>query len=172
MFFSGQILGSPSIQPPVPPPPPPSSVAPPPPHNDFYIPPTTAAASVPFTTTNFLPTGPLLPQLSNNILRPISSNDDPRIHSTVEQSDQSDDEDIDVVKSAFVPIKPASVLLKEIQQQHPDSTVQDKDTIKQQEHNKCDLKAPSSKSIKNMCSPNTKLHSPQTNNTKSVWRPY
>ncbi|KAJ8984349.1 hypothetical protein NQ317_012570 [Molorchus minor] len=97
-----------------------------------------------------------------------------RIHSTVDQSsasEQSDDEDIDVVKSAFVPIKPASVLLQEVQ--HPDSTVQDKDTVK----TKSDLKAPSLRTIKNQpVSPslsNTKItHSSPISTSKSVWRPY
>lgn len=96
-----------------------------------------------------------------------------RIHSTVDQSsasEHSDDEDIDVVKSAFVPIKPANVLLQEIQ--HPDSTVQDKEPRKV----KCELKAPSSRTIKNLSlSPesNTKIRSsPIPSANKSVWRPY
>lgn len=97
-----------------------------------------------------------------------------KIHSTVDQSsasEQSDDEDIDVVKSAFVPIKPANVILQEIQ--HPDSTVQDKESPKV----KCELKAPSSRTIKNLSlspeAPNTKIHgSSIVNTTKSVWRPY
>lgn len=96
-----------------------------------------------------------------------------RIHSTVDQSsasEHSDDEDIDVVKSAFIPIKPANVLLQEIQ--HPDSTVQDKELRKV----KCELKAPSSRTIKNLShSPetNTKIRmSPTASSNKSVWRPY
>ncbi|KAJ8916782.1 hypothetical protein NQ315_005787 [Exocentrus adspersus] len=107
------------------------------------------------------------PQFSSNA-------QETRIHSTVEQSsasDQSDEEDIDVVKSAFMPIKPASVLLQEVQ--HPDSTVDDKESVT----TKCDLKVPSSKSISHLRgspkSPSTKIHSPPTiNTTKSVWRPY
>lgn len=108
------------------------------------------------------------PQLS-------TSAQETRIHSTVDQSsasEQSDEEDIDVVKSAFVPIKPASVLLQEIQ--HPDSTVQDKEPVAA----KCDLKTPSSRCLKNLTvtppkSPNTKIHSPPTiSATKTVWRPY
>lgn len=98
-----------------------------------------------------------------------------RIHSTVDQSSASEhsdgeDEDIDVVKSAFIPIKPANILLQEIQ--HPDSTVQDREPGKV----KCDLKAPSSRTIKNLSlSPeaNTKIRtSPVPSATKSVWRPY
>lgn len=96
-----------------------------------------------------------------------------RIHSTVDQSsasEHSDDEDIDVVRSAFIPIKPANVLLQEIQ--HPDSTVQDKEPRKV----KCELKAPSSRTIKNLSlSPesNTKIRSsPIPSANKSVWRPY
>ncbi|XP_060522205.1 segmentation protein Runt [Cylas formicarius] len=97
-----------------------------------------------------------------------------KIHSTVDQSssDQSDDEDIDVVKSAFVPIKPASVLLQETQ--HPDSTVQDKDPGVV----KTELKAPSSRTIRSLAgnspkSPNTKIETaPTISASKSVWRPY
>lgn len=103
---------------------------------------------------------------------PINSQET-RIHSTVDQSsasEHSDDEDIDVVKSAFIPIKPANVLLQEIQ--HPDSTVQDKEPMKV----KCELKAPSSRTIKNLSlSPesNTKIRtSPIPSANKSVWRPY
>lgn len=94
-----------------------------------------------------------------------------KIHSTVDQSnsEDSDDEDIDVVKSAFQPIKPASAILQEIQ--HPDSTVQDKEPTP-----KCDLKAVSSRKTvlhSSPKSPSTRLHtSPQINATKSVWRPY
>lgn len=99
------------------------------------------------------------------------NHESPKIHSTVDQSnsENSDDEDIDVVKSAFQPIKPASVLLQEVQ--HPDSTVQDKEPTK-----KCELKAPSLKKSAGLSpkSPSaTRIHtSPQINATKSVWRPY
>ncbi|KAK4873558.1 hypothetical protein RN001_012918 [Aquatica leii] len=95
----------------------------------------------------------------------------PKIHSTMDQSnsEDSDEEDIDVVKSAFQPIKSASVLLQEIQ--HPDSTVQDKEPTR-----KCELKSPSSRKNSGLSpkSPSTtKLHtSPQINATKNVWRPY
>lgn len=101
-----------------------------------------------------------------------------RIHSTMDQSSQSensdenedDEEDIDVVKSAFQPIKAASLLLQEIQ--HPDSTVQeerDPTTLV-----KSDLKAPSSRRVivgGSVKSPSTtRIH---TNSTiKQVWRPY
>lgn len=94
-----------------------------------------------------------------------------RIHSTMDQSsasEHSDDEDIDVVKSAFMPIKPANVLLQEIQQ--PDSTVQEPTKVK------CELKAPSSRTIKSLAvSPetNTKIRGSSIASTnKSVWRPY
>lgn len=172
---------------------------------DFYIQPQTAPATQFHHGPNFLPNTlpqfspdlsklpgfelPLRPTLPNPLdqlslrLSPTSNSASPqlsvsaqetRIHSTVEQSsasDQSDDEQIDVVKSAFVPIKPASVLLQEIQ--HPDSTVQDKEPPVA----KCELKAPSSRTIKslNLCpkSPNTKIHSaPTINSAKAVWRPY
>lgn len=102
---------------------------------------------------------------------PLNSRQDTRIHSTVDQSNSelSEDEDIDVVRSAFVPIKPANVLLQEVQ--HPDSTVQDKELPRSE------LKAPSSKSIRQIIESkstnNTKLQtSPTINNKKNVWRPY
>lgn len=104
---------------------------------------------------------------------PLQQPQERRIHSTVDQSstDQSDDEDIDVVKSAFVPIKPASIMLQETQD--PDSTVQDKEPLVKV---KSELKAPSSKNLKNISdhSPNrTKILSPPSiNASKSVWRPY
>ncbi|KAB0793210.1 hypothetical protein PPYR_12830 [Photinus pyralis] len=94
--------------------------------------------------------------------------DSPRIHSTVDHSnsENSDDEDIDVVKSAFQPIKPANILLQEIQ--HPDSTVQDKEPSAK-------LKSPASRKPHSPKSPSaTKItHTPsQINATKNVWRPY
>ncbi|CAH1996581.1 unnamed protein product [Acanthoscelides obtectus] len=168
--------------------------------HDFYVQPPAPAAAPTFhpVAANFLPSLPVFPQdlhkpgsfdlalrpmvstSSEQRLSPISNSDSPqlsssaqetRIHSTVDQSssasEHSDDEDIDVVKSAFVPIKPANVLLQEFQ--HPDSTVQDKEpSVK----SKCELKAPSSRSIRNVTtSPNTKLHT-SGSTTKSVWRPY
>ncbi|KAF5270175.1 hypothetical protein FQR65_LT05655 [Abscondita terminalis] len=109
--------------------------------------------------------------VSPQINRIRNIQDSPKIHSTMDQSnsDNSDEEDIDVVKSAFQPIKSASVLLQEIQ--HPDSTVEDKEPSR-----KCELKSPSSRKNSSLSpkSPNTtKLRtSPQINATKSVWRPY
>lgn len=69
-----------------------------------------------------------------------------------------------MVKSAFVPIKPASVVLQEVQ--HPDSTVEEPVKVK------CELKAPSSR--KTSASPtSTKIGSGGGNgNSKTVWRPY
>lgn len=155
-------------------------------NGEFYIPPQPQF----HPQHNFLPPNGILPQLSleSPLIRPtvnpldqlslrispVSNSQSPtaqetKIHSTVDQSnsENSEDEDIDVVKSAFVPIKPANLILQEVQ---PDSTVQDK------ELKKVDLKAPSSKSIKNLVedkSPNTKIHHQQEiTATKSVWRPY
>ncbi|KAK9883384.1 hypothetical protein WA026_001559 [Henosepilachna vigintioctopunctata] len=102
--------------------------------------------------------------------KPPSVPQETEIHSTVDHSnsEMSEDEDIDVVKSAFVPIKPANILLQEIQ--HPDSTVQEEPSKKNE------LKAPSSKNLKQTVadkSPNTRLQTyPTINATKSVWRPY
>lgn len=91
---------------------------------------------------------------------------DSRINSStsdVEHDNNDEEEDeIDVVKSAFHPIKAASLLLQEIQ--HPDSTV------KEEPVRKCDLKAPVSRKISTIVpqkSPATKIHT-----TKNVWRPY
>ncbi|XP_045476389.1 segmentation protein Runt [Harmonia axyridis] len=115
----------------------------------------------------------LSPMSSTLSVSPQPSNvqQETKIHSTVDQSasEPSEDEDIDVVKSAFVPIKPANVMLQEIQ--HPDSTVQDK------ELSKSELKAPSSRTVRQLIdskSPSsTKLQSAPTISTKkSVWRPY
>nr|XP_023025620.1 segmentation protein Runt [Leptinotarsa decemlineata] len=106
------------------------------------------------------------PQLSVNA-------QETRIHSTMDQSSGSasedSEEDIDVVKSAFLPIKPASVLLQEIQ--HPDSTVQDKEPAKSEQ------KSLISRTVKPICSNsnslNTKLKSSATVGAiKAVWRPY
>lgn len=151
--FPGQ-LPAPQVQPP----------------NDFYLPPPANQPS-PFHTTNFLPGSGLLPpfppkpsfhplpnpmeQLSLR-LSPASTDKEQTIHST--NSENSDDEDIDVVKSAFVPIKPASVMLQEVQV-HPDSTVEE--PVK----TKCELKAPTSRKTS---SPPTKLGG----GNKTVWRPY
>lgn len=92
-------------------------------------------------------------------LSPSSTDKEQTIHST--NSENSDDEDIDVVKSAFVPIKPASVMLQEVQQ-HPDSTVEEPVKVK------CELKAPSSR--KSTSPSATRLNN--SNSNKAVWRPY
>ena len=156
-----------------------------PPNGDFYLPPQPQFHPPP----NFLPPNGLVPQLPLNepsLLRPslgpmdqlslrispVSNSQSPtaqetKIHSTVDQStsENSDDEDIDVVKSAFVPIKPGTLILQEVQ--HPDSTVQDK------ELKKSELKAPSAKSIKSLVEEkSTKIHGQDITAAKSVRRPY
>ncbi|RZC40671.1 Runt domain containing protein [Asbolus verrucosus] len=143
-----------------------------PPHN--LLPPNGILPQFPLNDPSLMRPVPPLEQLNLRI-SPVSNSQSPtaqetKIHSTVDQStsENSDDEDIDVVKSAFVPIKPASLVLQEIQ--HPDSTVQDKELKKNE------LKAPSSRNIKAMTeqkSPSTKIHSPPAISVaKSVWRPY
>lgn len=100
---------------------------------------------------------------------PELSAQETKINSTInDHSSQSEDEEeieIDIdVKSAFVPLKPASEFLKEIQA--PDSTVTDEGFLKKK------LKSPSALSVRSM-SPNTKIHSsPSLNQPKAVWRPY
>lgn len=158
--------------------PPPAPAVPPLHHNNSFITgslpqfPQDLAKTPPFTIGLRPPLPNPLEQLSLTV-SPVCNSEGSRIHSTVDQSsasDNSDDEDIDVVRSAFIPIKPANVLLQEFQ--HPDSTVQDNEPGKV----KCDLKAPSSRTIKNLSlSPeaNTKIQtSPVPSATKSVWRPY
>ncbi|XP_050294953.1 segmentation protein Runt [Anthonomus grandis grandis] len=140
---------------------------------------TVSAQEIKMSPNNILPMPVNADQLSMRI-SPLSvpkpsppQQQERRIHSTVDQSstDQSDDEDIDVVKSAFVPIKPANLILQETQD--PDSTVQDKEP--QVNIVKNELKAPSSKSLKYLAdqTPNrTKILSSPVNSPKSVWRPY
>ncbi|XP_017771016.1 PREDICTED: segmentation protein Runt [Nicrophorus vespilloides] len=99
-------------------------------------------------------------QLSLRLSSPVSNTQSispNRLNSTLDQStsEQSEDEDIDVVKSAFQPIKPASIVLQEIQ--HPDSTV------KEEPLDKMELKAPSSRKLTTLS--NSKPPS-------KVWRPY
>ncbi|KAF5287469.1 hypothetical protein FQA39_LY04097 [Lamprigera yunnana] len=105
---------------------------------------------------------------SPHINRIRNVQESPKINSTMDQSnsENSDDEDIDVVKSAFQPIKSASILLQEVQ--HPDSTVEDKEPSR-----KCEMKSPSSRKDLPISPKSTKIHtSHQINATKSVWRPY
>ncbi|XP_077294093.1 segmentation protein runt isoform X2 [Arctopsyche grandis] len=91
-------------------------------------------------------------------------------------SDDSDEETIEVVKSAFHPARPASLELREVKRrkievgeiQHPDSTVQDKPKIGRNE-----LKSPVMRSRGGSASPtSTKLTSATVSTHKTVWRPY
>ncbi|CAH0564871.1 unnamed protein product [Brassicogethes aeneus] len=111
-------------------------------------------------------------------LSPVSSSQhsetqETKINSTINDHNSShseeEDEEIEIdidVKSAFVPLKPASEFLKEIQA--PDSTTLTEDTSLRKK-----LKSPSALSIRSM-SPSTKIHSSPTslNSSKPVWRPY
>ncbi|CAG9857304.1 unnamed protein product [Phyllotreta striolata] len=138
----------------------------PPPH-DFFIPPPPPPAAFHANPT-FLPQYAPAPELPLRTL-PANQPQETEIHSTMDNqssSEADEEEDIDVVKSAFAPIKSASTLLQEIQ--HPDSTVADK------EPDKCDRRgAPGAlRTVKNVSvsagSPDTKL----TSSIKAVWRPY
>lgn len=88
-------------------------------------------------------------------------------------SEDSDDEHIDVVKSAFVPILRPNTNNSIVG--IPDSTVQDKPII-ESNRQRCELKAPSSRKPVHQIapigprSPETKIKS--TNTQKTVWRPY
>lgn len=102
----------------------------------------------------FLPAPHFAPQVPGYGAPPPPSQPRPeaRVNSTVDPSstDDSDGEDIDVVRSAFTPIKTASR-----ESQHPDSTVQE-----------CPKEAPAE-------APPTKIRSsPVISAPKSVWRPY
>ncbi|XP_065155701.1 segmentation protein Runt [Atheta coriaria] len=98
----------------------------------------------------------------------------PRINSTMDHSNSEhsdDEEDIDVVKSAFQPIKLASQALQEVQvQPAPDSTTVAEEPVRV----KCELKAPSARKSSPITqghkSPSTKIQ--PANATKPVWRPY
>lgn len=101
----------------------------------------------------------------------VNSTDE--LHSNGEDSD---DETIEVVKSAFHPARPASLELRELKRrqmegemQHPDSTVQDRP-----KHGRNELKAPVVRPTRvGSASPtSTKLTSATVSAQKSVWRPY
>lgn len=129
------------------------------------------------TTTSTIPSTDS--RLSPASSRPSSSsppsqnniNSSIEINSTMDHSsDDSDDEQIDVVKSAFEPVTKIEIA---------DSTVQDKPIIVEQIpiRQRCELKAPSSRKPVHETAP-TGPKSPETKiktvkpAQKSVWRPY
>ncbi|KAL1494153.1 hypothetical protein ABEB36_009797 [Hypothenemus hampei] len=135
---------------------------------EFYMSLPPPYPSAPFTPSNFLsPVPPLVPQVSptnsSPQKKPVRPTTEPS--STSEHSD-GDDEDIDVVKSAFVPIKPANVGV--LKAQEADSTIQDHVT-------KNDLKAPSAKNLKNQILQEQKTTRICTasvgNSARPFWRP-
>lgn len=84
-------------------------------------------------------------------------------------SDDSDEEQIEVVKSAFHPTRPANVELQEMKQvQAADSTVTDRPRMRNE------LKAPSQRTTRALStSPtSTKITNSSISTHKSVWRPY
>ncbi|XP_068617823.1 segmentation protein Runt-like [Battus philenor] len=84
-------------------------------------------------------------------------------------SDESDEEPIEVVKSAFHPTRPANVELQEMKQvQAADSTVSDRPRLRNE------LKAPSTRMTRALStSPtSTKISNGTISTHKSVWRPY
>lgn len=103
-------------------------------------------------------------------------------HSSHSSSDDSDDEQIDVVKSAFVPILRPSLTATITTTNTPDSTVKENSPLRDVPMKiKCELKAPSSKklllheraNLEISRSPDTKLKSPTIlQQNKTVWRPY
>lgn len=104
-------------------------------------------------------------------------------HSSHSSSEDSDDEQIDVVKSAFVPILRPSLSATITTTTTPDSTVKEQSPSREiPQKIKCELKAPSSKKLSlhdrpsqdGSQSPDTKItKSPTiTQQHKTVWRPY
>ncbi|XP_059052591.1 segmentation protein Runt-like [Achroia grisella] len=84
-------------------------------------------------------------------------------------SDESDEETIEVVKSAFHPTRPANVELQEMKRVQPaDSTVSDQPRVRNE------LKAPSQRTTRILStSPtSTKIANGTIGTHKSVWRPY
>lgn len=123
-------------------------------------------------------------RLSPASSRPSSSSPPSSAHSiklnasieiqSMHESDDSDDEQIDVVKSAFVPILRPSPTNNQSIVRIPDSTVQEPIST---ERSRCELKAPSSRKPVHETapigprSPETKIKSP-ISAQKTVWRPY
>lgn len=104
-------------------------------------------------------------------------------HSSHSSSEDSDDEQIDVVKSAFVPILRPTLTATITTTTTPDSTVKEQSPSREiPQKIKCELKAPSSKKLllherpshDGSQSPDTKItKSPSiTQQHKTVWRPY
>lgn len=84
-------------------------------------------------------------------------------------SDESDEEPIEVVKSAFHPTRPANVELQEMKRvQAADSTVSDRPKVRNE------LKAPSQRTTRRLSSSptSTKISNGSIPTQKSVWRPY
>lgn len=104
----------------------------------------------------------------NNVSMEINSSHD-------QSSEDSDDEQIDVVKSAFIPILRPNIIPAQIEM--ADSTVQDKPIVRMTTpvpRQRCELKAPSSKKPSHDIgtSTETKLKAPTISQQKTVWRPY
>lgn len=109
----------------------------------------------------------------------LNSTNEQSMHSSSE--DDSDDEHIDVVKSAFVPILRPTLTASTTTTNTPDSTVKEHSPSREIPPKiRCELKAPSSKkqilhgkAPDGPQSPDTKLKSPTiTQQPKTVWRPY
>lgn len=147
-----------------------------PPPNFMSVPPpgvgtTSPEVQVPKENTRLVPPNRsplerLSPTASNQKTSSLSqSPQEKKVHSTMDTDRSSDDEDIDVVKSAFVPIKPANLLLQEAQ--HPDSTVQDKESVKFETFKTCQSK--NTRPVTDHSPNRTKI---LRSSPKNVWRPY
>lgn len=130
----------------------------------------------------------LSPASSRNSASPPSnsqSTPNHKINSSIElnsthehsSSEDSDDEQIDVVKSAFVPILRPTLTATITTTNTPDSTVKEQSPSREiPQKIKCELKAPSSKKLllhERPSQDDTKIKSPTiTQQHKTVWRPY
>jgi RUNX transcription factor Runt len=125
------------------------------------------------------PNNQLTPNHKINSSIELNSTHDQSSHSS---SEDSDEEQIDVVKSAFVPILRPSLTATITTTTIPDSTVREQSPSREIPPKiKCELKAPSSKKLnlhekatqEGPRSPETKLKSPSImQQHKTVWRPY
>nr|XP_013189737.1 unnamed protein product [Amyelois transitella] len=84
-------------------------------------------------------------------------------------SDESDEEQIEVVKSAFHPMRPANVELREMKKvQAADSTVSDRPRVR----NELKMMSQRTTRVQSTSPTSTKITNGTNGNHKSVWRPY
>lgn len=146
----------------------------------------TSLTSESSTISNQTPEHLSTSRLSPTSSRPSSSSPPSSAHSEIKmnitiemnESDDSDDEQIDVVKSAFVPILRPNPSAQSIVGVADSTTITDQMDTSSAPRVRCDLKAPSSRKSgmhetapTGPRSPETKIKSP-ISAQKTVWRPY